>query len=199
MTELFAALLDRLRDAMQAPRSLEAFKRGHRRARLVGGFDRALRVGARSLRDLRDHLAGGRARGLEELPALGFRPPAVDEHLLDRAGDVDGHLPGSSWVAAHVESALIDLAVCSGVDVARVADGLRIGERLVGQHRDLVFSETELLEAWDLYVISELVDVVDRHLGCFPHRTAAGIDSKRDGHPGEPLRLARVVVLHDPA
>src|SRR5260370_8254820 len=171
MTELFAALLDRLRDAMQAPRSLEAFQGGHRRARLVGGFDRALRVGARSLRDLRDHLAGGRARGVEELPALGFRPLAVDEHLFHRAGDVDRHLPGSRWVAAHIESALVDLAVCGGVDVARIPDGLRIGERLVGQHRDLVFSETELLEAPDLHATTPLGNPVAPHPPTLPPPT----------------------------
>src|SRR5439155_25214510 len=98
VSQLLAAALDRLRDPVQPPRSLETLEAGHRGPRPVGGLDGALRIGARALRDLRDGLAGGRADRVESLAALRLDPLAVDEHLLDRAGDVDSHLVFSKFL-----------------------------------------------------------------------------------------------------
>src|SRR4029077_2505975 len=91
-SELFTTASGRRGNSMRALRPLEAFERGHRLLGARGGLDGLASVGPRSLGNLRDDLAGGRAGRVEVLPALRVDPLTVDEHLFHRAGDVDRHL-----------------------------------------------------------------------------------------------------------
>src|SRR5438552_832597 len=159
---------------------------GHRRPRPVRGVHGTLRVRAGALWDLGDDLAGGRAVSLEELATLGLDPLTVDKHLRHGLGYVDGHLPGSVFVSK-VEGLLVDATIRRRVHVPWVADRLGIGEGLVGQHRDLVFSEAKLLHARDVDVASQLVDVLDRHLRGAPRRHAAHVEPECGCHAREAL------------
>src|SRR5450759_3516960 len=95
-----------------------------------------------------------------------------------------------------VKRLLINAAVRGGIDIARIADGLGVVKRLVGEHRNLVLAEAELLHPRDVDVLGQLVDVLDRHLGGPPRRDAAGVKPERHRHAREPLGFAGVVVLH---
>src|SRR2546423_4950386 len=119
--------------------------------------------------------------------------PSTNIFFTDRATSI----VISVSVLPKVKGTLVDLTVGGGVDVARVADRLRVGEGLVREHRDLGFTEAELRQARDFHVHRELMHVLDRHLRRLPHRDVVGVETERRGHAREPLRLARVVVLHD--
>src|SRR5438445_9183223 len=79
-----------------------------------------------------------------------------------------GQRPRDLAMTSGFEGAGIDLFVVPRVDVARVADGLRIFFRLLRQHRDLILGEAELVQRRDVEVLGQLINVLDAALGRLP-------------------------------
>src|ERR1700730_4046259 len=96
-----------------------------------------------------------------------------------------------------LEGARVDLFVIARIDVARIANALRIFLRLLGEHGNLVLGKAELVQRWDVEVLGELIDVLDSNLGCLPGGLVRGVQGERLGDPSKALRLAGVVVFHD--
>src|ERR1700694_3664989 len=99
-------------------------------------------------------------------------------------------------VATQLKGLRVDASVLRGIDVPWVPDRLRVGERLVGEHGDLVLSEAQLLHARDLHVDGQLVDVLHRHLRRAPQSDTPRVEPESDSHPRKALGFAGVVVLH---
>src|SRR5207244_11299186 len=67
-----------------------------------------------------------------------------------------GQRPGDLAVAARLEGAGVDPLVILGIDVPRIADALRVGRGLLGEHGNLLLGKAELVERWDVEVLGEL-------------------------------------------
>src|SRR5438445_8537808 len=103
--------------------------------------------------------------------------------------------PSDGAMPSCLEGAGVDLLVTTGVDVARVANRLRVGLRLLGEQGDFVFREAELVERRDLEVFGELEDIFDRGLGGFPHRFPVDFEAERLRDARESFSHGCAVVL----
>src|SRR5437667_105112 len=74
----------------------------------------------------------------------------------------------------------VDLLVAGDVDLARVADRLRILVRDPRQHRDLVLGEAELLHRRDADLVRQAVERLDARLRGLERLHAAGVDAEGD-------------------
>src|SRR6266550_6447599 len=109
-------------------------------------------------------------------------------HIPSGAGV--GQRPGDLAMAPRLEGASVDPLVVLGIDVARVADTLRIGRGLFGEHGNLLLGKAELVERWDVEVLGELVDVFDPDLGRLPDRFVGDLEPHRLPDSGEAFGLA---------
>src|SRR5438874_3261457 len=100
-------------------------------------------------------------------------------------------------VPPRLEGAGVDLFVIAGIDVARIADGLRVFLRFLGEHRDLILGKAELVERWDVEILGQLVDILDRDFGRLPDGLVGRVQGERLRDSGEALGFAGVVVFHD--
>src|SRR2546426_4101223 len=108
-------------------------------------------------------------------------------HIPSGAGV--GQRPDDLAVAARLERAGVDPLVILGIDIARVADALRIGRGLFGQHGNLLLGKAELVERGDIEVLGQLVDVFDPVFGCFPDRFVGYVDALRLCDPVEAIHF----------
>src|SRR5919108_3111415 len=96
-------------------------------------------------------------------------------------------LTGSS--VPGVEGPPVDPLVCVEVERAGVPHGLRILERDLGQLRDLLLGEPQVLERGDAEVVGQAIHLLDGPLGLGP-------DPHGPSDRGEPLGCRHVVELH---
>src|ERR1700724_2766638 len=81
-------------------------------------------------------------------------------------------------VASCLKGPGVDLLVILGVDVPRVADRLWVRLGLLREHRDLLFREAELVERWDVEILSQLIDVLDREFRGLPDRLVGCVEGE---------------------
>src|ERR1700694_3396660 len=98
-------------------------------------------------------------------------------------------LPGDLPVASRLKGPRVDLLVVPGVDISRVADGLRVGLSLLRQQWDLLFREAELVQRRNIEVLGQLIDILDRQLGRFPDGFVGDVEAERLRDAGKALRL----------
>jgi len=177
----------------------------------VGCLDGSLRVGARALRNLGDHLAGRRARGVEELAALRLRPLAVDEHPFLAGqlrvavifGEGDPHVAfvtgdgadqllgktGEQTLGAELDLAVV-AAAAGDLVLAAAADD--IGDDQIGDLGRTL--DTLLVEEVDPARLSEAAADASLHAavcrgGCAPHQTIISAKYSRTQSSGLSIAL----------
>ena len=101
----------------------------------------------------------------------------VGPHIVSGAGV--GQSPGDLAVASRLEGTGVDPLVIFRVHVSRIADALRVGGSLLGEQRDFVLGEPELVERRDVEVFGQLIDVFDANLGGLPHRFRSDLETQR--------------------
>src|SRR6267143_7193215 len=99
--------------------------------------------------------------------------------LVHMSGARVRQLPRDLAMAPRLEGAGVDLFVIAGIDVAWIADGLRVFLRFPGEHGNLFLGKAELVERWDVEILGQLIDVLDGDLGRLPDGLVGGIESER--------------------